>query len=197
MNVQGTATGPLRFGVVEISFHWLTFALASGLMASGLIMTRMAPGSADQFGLYQLHKALGVTLLVLVVARIAWRLMRHPPPWPSAVPPLARAFARVVHATLYLCLIAVPLAGWALVSTSTFNVPTSLFGLGTWPHLPVLSDLDAAGRARIEPILARAHAILAYGLAGLVLLHSGAALWHGKAVLSRMVPGLTMRSEPR
>jgi cytochrome b561 len=93
-----------------------------------------------------------------------------------------------MHVVLYLCLIAVPLAGWALVSSSTFNIQTSVFGLATWPHLPVLSDLDPASRARLEPILSRVHIALAYVLAGLVLLHSAAAIWHGRDVLARMLP---------
>jgi cytochrome b561 len=59
----------------------------------------------------------------------------------------------------------------------------------TWPHLPILSDLAPASRALIEPVVSRIHAALAYALAGLVLLHSAAALWHGSPVLARMMPG--------
>lgn len=159
-------------------------------------MTRLPPGSGDQFALYRLHKAVGVTLLLVVVARIGWRLARAAPAWPPGVPPLARAAARAVHTALYLSLVAVPLAGWALVSASTIRIPTSVFGLATWPDLPVLSDLDLAGRARVQPLLAQAHALLAYGFIGLVFLHGAAALWHGRRILARMVPGLAMRRGP-
>jgi cytochrome b561 len=177
-----------RYDGVALSLHWLSAALALTLITTGLIMTRLGAGSAGQFALYQLHKELGVTLLLLTALRAAWRAMRPPPPWPPEVPHARRTGARLVHAALYLGLLAVPIAGWALVSASAFNIPTSLFGFATWPHLPVLSDLDAASRARIEPVLSRVHAILAYGLATLVLLHSAAAIWHGRSVLVRMVP---------
>jgi cytochrome b561 len=177
-----------RYDSISMSLHWLTAALVFSLIATGLIMTRLQAGSADQFAFYQLHKALGVVLLLLTALRGAWRAMRPPPPWPPEVPHPGRLAARIVQAALYLCLVAVPIAGWALVSASPFNIPTSLFGLATWPHLPVLSDLDRASRARIEPVLSRVHAILAYGLATLVLLHSAAAIWHGRSMLARMLP---------
>lgn len=177
-----------RYDGVAMSLHWLSAVLVLSLIATGLIMTRLQAGSADQFALYQLHKALGVVLLLLTALRGAWRATRPPPPWPPGVPHPGRLAARIVHAALYFCLVAAPIAGWALVSASTINIPTSLFGLATWPHLPVLSGLDPVSRATIEPILSRTHAIFAYGLATLVLLHSAAAIWHGRTVLARMVP---------
>jgi len=178
-----------------MSLHWLSVALVVALFGTGLVMTRLAPGSADQFALYQLHKALGVTLLLLTLLRCARRAIRSPPPWPSVVSPSSRVAARLAHGMLYLCLIATPLAGWALVSVSPFNIETSLFGLATWPHLPVLSELDSASRAQIAPVVSRIHAVLAYLFAGLVALHSTAALWHGRPVLARMMPGTSRRGE--
>jgi cytochrome b561 len=183
------ATTPRRYDGFAMSLHWLSAALVFALLATGLVMTRLAAGSADQFALYQLHKSLGVTLLLLTVLRCAWRSRRRPPPLPAHVSAAARSAAKLMHVVLYFCLVAVPLAGWALVSSSTFNIQTSVFGLATWPHLPVLSDLDPGSRARFEPILSRVHMTLAYVFAGLVLLHSAAAIWHGRPVLARMLPG--------
>jgi cytochrome b561 len=178
-----------RYDGAAILLHWSSVALVAALVGTGLVMTRLTAGSADQFALYQLHKALGVTLLLTTLLRCAWRVIRPPPPLPSVLSTTARAAARLGHVLLYLCLAAVPLAGWALVSASPLAIPTSLFGLATWPHLPVLSDLDPASRGRLAPVLARAHAMLAYALVGLVALHSAAALWHGRPVLARMTPG--------
>ena len=104
--------------------------------------------------------------------------------------------ARFVHAALYLGLVAVPMTGWTVVSVSPFKIPTSIFGLGTWPTLPVLPDLDPEWRGRIEPVLVQVHAMLAYALIGLVLLHATAAVWHGRTVLTRMVPGWRSRPTP-
>jgi cytochrome b561 len=176
-----------RYDGAAMLLHWLSAALVAALFGTGLVMTRLGAGSADQFMLYQLHKALGVTLLLLTLLRGAWRAIRPPPLWPPALPQSARVVARLAHGMLYLCLVAAPLAGWALVSVSPFNIPTSLFGLATWPHLPVLSELDAASRALVAPVVSWVHAILAYVLAGLVVLHSAAALWHGSPVLESAV----------
>jgi cytochrome b561 len=182
-----------RFDGVAMALHWASALLVLGLMGTGLVMTRLAFGSPEQFALYQLHKSLGVSLLVLVIARLAWRALRPPPPLPADVSHRLQATARVAHALLYVGLVAIPLVGWAMVSVSVFNIPTRLFGLVTWPHLPGLPDLDVASRARLEPVLSHGHALLAYGLAGLVVLHAAAALWHGRRVLGRMLPGVTMR----
>jgi cytochrome b561 len=176
-----------RYDGAAMLFHWLSAVLVLALIAIGFVMTRLTAGGADQFTLYQLHKSLGVMLLLLTALRFVWRATRQSPPWPSGSLHRGRA-AGLMHRVLYVCLFAVPLAGWALVSASTLNIPTTLFGLVTLPHFPVLSDLDPASRARVEPVFSRAHAILAYVLAGLVLLHSAAAIWHGRPVLARMAP---------
>jgi cytochrome b561 len=183
-----------HYGGPEMALHWLSATLVVSLLGSGLVMTRLGAGSADQFAAYQLHKALGITLLLVTTVRYALRVTRQAPKDPPALPRAARVAARIVHRALYVALVTVPLFGWALVSVSTFNVPTSLFGLVTWPHLPVLPDLDRDLRVQLEPVLATWHKALAYGLAALVLLHSAAAIWHGRPVLARMVPGLASRS---
>lgn len=194
--MSAAGVDPRRHGGVAMAFHWASLVLVVALIATGVVMTRLTPGGVDQFALYQLHKAIGVCVLLLTMARIAWRLAAPRPPWPPELPPRARAIAQGVHVGLYVLLVAVPIAGWTLVSASTFNIPTSLFGVTTWPHLPVLSDLDPASRARIEPVLSRGHVVLAYILAGLVLLHGAAALWHGRPILARMLPGISVGREP-
>jgi cytochrome b561 len=178
---------PNRYCGVAMAFHWSSVALVLALFASGALMTRLTPGSADQFSLYQLHKALGVSLLLLTVARVLWRLVS---PRPPTLHHSTRAVALVVHITLYGALLVVPVVGWALVSVSTFAIPTRMFGIATWPHLPVLADLDPIIRASLEPVLSRAHTILAYAFIALVLFHSAAAIRGGRSILARMVPGL-------
>jgi cytochrome b561 len=181
-------SAPERYDGFAMALHWLSVALVFALLATGPVMTRLTPGGADQFALYQLHKSLGVTLLLLTVVRWAWRWHRRPPLLPAHVSAVVSSAAELMHVLLYVFLVAVPLAGWALVSSSTLNIQTSMFGLATWPHLPVLSDLDPESRARIEPVLSRVHMTFAYVFAGLVLLHSAAAIWHGRPVMARMLP---------
>jgi cytochrome b561 len=89
-----------------------------------------------------------------------------------------------------LCLMLVlPLTGWALVSVSPFNLPTVLYGLVPWPHLPVLPELE--DKAPVEAVMKLVHGKLAWLLTALVL-HAGAALRHHfilrDGVLRRMLP---------
>ena len=57
-----------------------------GLLVAGMTMTRLHPGSALQFSLYQLHKSVGITVLALTLVRIGWRLAHRPPPLPPTMP---------------------------------------------------------------------------------------------------------------
>ena len=80
---------PGDYGAIAKTLHWLIAGLAVALLALGLTMTR-ASDLQLKFSLYQLHKSLGVTVLLLMVARLAWRTWVRPP----ALPPDARLGAR-------------------------------------------------------------------------------------------------------
>src|SRR5688572_32623680 len=97
------------------------------------------PKDQSGFALYQLHKSVGITILLLSLARLAWRLTHRPPT------PVEGGFqgflAKAVHTLLYAFIILMPLTGWAVVSTSRIEVPTLLFGVVPWPHLPISNAL--------------------------------------------------------
>ena len=103
------------------------------------------------------------------------------------------------HVLLYVLMIGMPLVGWALVSASPLNIPTVLFGVIPWPHLPIFSDLH--DKAHVAPVLGMIHAYGAYVLIALLLLHAGAALRHHLVmrdeVLRRMIPGLPRFGVPQ
>jgi cytochrome b561 len=73
-------------------------------------------------------------------------------------------------------MIGMPLVGWALVSLSPLHIPTMLYGLVELPNLPVLPALE--NKHEIHEVLDNAHMIGAYLLAGLFVLHTGAAFKH-------------------
>ena len=89
-------------------------------------------------------------------------------------------------------MLGMPLVGWALVSASPLNIPTVLYGVLPWPHLPVFSTLP--NKAPVEATLKLVHAYGAFVLIAVVLLHAAAALRHHVVlrddVLRRMIPGL-------
>lgn len=173
-----------RYDTVAIVLHWAMAAMILGLLVMGFVMTAQKPGSALQFQLYQGHKSVGITVLVLALLRLGWRLAHHPPPLPAAMPSWEKRLAHGGHAILYLLMLAMPLLGWAVVSTSPFNIPTILYGVVPLPHLPLPHDLNA-----IAKLL---HGMGAWTMIVTLAGHAGAALRHhhllGDDVLRRMLP---------
>ncbi|CAA7627392.1 cytochrome b [Magnetospirillum sp. SS-4] len=173
-----------RYDTVAIALHWAMAAAILGLLAMGFVMTAQKPGSPLQFQLYQMHKSFGALVLVLTAVRLGWRLGHRPPPLPAHMAGWERRAAHAGHHLLYLLMLALPLAGWVVVSTSPFNIPTLLFGTIPLPHLPLPRDIH--GGAKL------AHAAGAWIMIAALVAHVGAALRHhimlGDDVMRRMLP---------
>lgn len=182
-----------RYTAVAQALHWLLAVALVAMVIMGLAMAHAPLATATKFKLYQLHKSVGITILLLAVLRLAWRLTHRPPPLPIGMPASEKAAAHGAHVLLYALMIGLPLAGWALVSISPINLPTVLYGLVPWPHLPVLSGLPRAEKSAWAPMVADVHAYGAYALSALVAVHVLAALRHHFLLrddtLRRMLPG--------
>ncbi|MDR3440155.1 cytochrome b [Telmatospirillum sp.] len=180
----------LRYDGVAIALHWLTALFIVGLLAVGLIMTDLPKGSALQFSFFQLHKSMGITVLGLTILRLAWRLAHRPPDLPETMTSWEKTAAHAGHLGLYALLFGLPLSGWALVSASPRNIPTMLYGVVPWPHLPILSTLT--DKKPVAEAIEDLHSAAAWILMALLVVHVGAALWHHFArkddVLRRMLP---------
>ena len=171
-----------RYSSVAIAFHWTIALLVIVNLIVGIGHEAVPALRAWMPG----HKAIGITVLVLTVARVAWRLAHRPPPLPAFMPAWERGAAHGVHWLLYLLLLAMPLSGWAMVSGPEGRRPLSWFGAFDIPYLPV--DGAAAGAG------AQAHGLLGWLMLALVVLHIAAALRHHvilrDSTLARMVPFL-------
>ncbi len=162
-----------------IWLHWLIAFVLAAEIAIGFTM----PEGVEGFQLFQLHKSLGITVLVLTVLRLVWRFTHKRP---APIEGGATGFlAKAVHVLFYAFLILAPLSGWAVVSSAPIDVPTMLFGVVPWPHLPVAESLNGT--------VAEAHEILAFIGLALFVLHVVGALRHhyllGDKLLARMAPG--------
>ena len=173
-----------RYGSIAVAFHWLVAVLVVGLLALGLYMVELPDVGYDKkkITLVLYHKEYGVLVLLLVAARMAWRL-RGPMPHLEPGPDWQKITARFVHLWLYALLIALPVTGWLMSSAAA--IPVSFFGLGNLPDLLPRDDL--LFRAFIAM-----HKWLAYALLALLAAHVGAALWHHfvtrDATLKKMLP---------
>ena len=176
-----------RYNGVAMALHWLIAALVLLNIALGLTFANTPAAQTGISQVAQFHKSIGLTVLVLSVLRLIWRLTHKTPP---VTGPLA-GLARAVHLLFYILLIATPLAGWAVVSISPRNIPTSYFHLFTWPHIGLLHDLDIAARRHDISTAVTIHNGLAFFSLGRIGLHVVAALYHqlrGHGVLGRMLP---------
>jgi cytochrome b561 len=171
---MGTGVTARRYAAVAILLHWTSALGVLALIGMGLLMTRAGLAPMHRFPLYQWHKSIGITVLALTALRLAWRLFHPPPPHPPGLPVHERRAAGAAHGLLYGLLVGLPLTGWAVVSLSPFNIPTVLYGLVPWPHLPLAALVPDPSAA--EGILEWVHAGGAWLLTVLLALHVGAAL---------------------
>jgi cytochrome b561 len=174
--------GATRYSSGAIAFHW-TIAL---LVIANLIIGIGHDGIPALRALMGAHKAIGITVLVLTLARIAWRIAHRPPPLPTGTPGWEKGLAHAVHWTLYVLMLAMPLTGWLMVSGPGPGRPTSWFGLFIVPKLPASAGAADLGHD--------AHGLLGWLMLALVVLHVAAALRHHlilrDTVLGRMAPVL-------
>ena len=163
-----------------------------GQIAGGLYMVGLENSNQSKFELFQLHKSFGLTVLFLTFLRIAWRLTHKAPALPVGMKQWEVMAAKLTHLGFYILMLVVPLLGWAAVSSSKYagSIPTEIFGIIPWPHVPGLPGLE--NRAVFHGIFEEMHKILAYATFGLFLLHVVAAMKHQfiskDGVLGRMIP---------
>ncbi len=184
-----TTSGPrgavARYSTTAIAIHWLTASALSLAIALGWRMRDA--GGAERDSVLAVHMSIGVSILLLTVARMGWRLTHRPPPL-SASADWERRAAQIAHGIFYLLLFAVPLLGWLNLSTSNASGSNRLFGLVPWPNIPGVASASGVGAAAET-----AHRILAYSLCVLLVFHVAGAIKHHVASpasgFGRILPG--------
>ena len=182
-----TTAARSRYSTVAIWLHWLIALIVIANIIGGLThdywLDSPDPAmKATGQQIMALHKSFGLTVLLLTVLRLGWRLANPPPPLPAHMTPLETGLARTTHVVFYLLLFLLPLSGWAMASLG--KSPTLFFGLGEVPRLP----LDASLRGTFR----ESHEILGYVALATLALHVAGALKHQyfdrDNVLARMSP---------
>ncbi|HEX6865912.1 MAG TPA: cytochrome b [Caulobacteraceae bacterium] len=183
---------PDRYSMVAIILHWTIAALI--LTNVGIAWAADEVRGPDRVAALQPHKVIGITVLLLTLARLAWRLVMKPPRMPDTMAPWERVLARTVHVLFYVVMVALPLSGWAMVSASPLAgaYPIHL-GPFEWPMIQPLADLPRQERRDVQEFLEEAHELLAQSIIYvLVPLHVAGALKHQFIdrgdELGRMIP---------
>jgi len=190
-----------RYSRVAMVLHWAIAAFIISNLCSGFFIESWLHGNlVNSESVSQqirwlslmLHVSSGLTVLALTVARVIWRLLNAPPPYPATMKPWERHTAHFAHFLLYAAMVLMPLTGWAILSAhpppgsagaaaqaATLPAPPPAAPEAEPPArtqrtvkiwnlvpMPSISPIEAIGR---EP----------GGLAAQNVLHEEFAEWHG------------------
>lgn len=162
--------------------HWLIAACVLTMIPIAIVMVRVGRGPT-QDTLYLLHKSFGILILALMLLRLLNRLIVGAPAPEPSLARWQRTVSSATHGLLYVLLLLMPIVGW--LANSAYGAATPFFGLFELPNL-VPKD-----RALADKLFA-GHRFTGLVVAGLVLMHIGAALQHfiihRDRVLQRMLP---------
>lgn len=171
-----------RYTTAAIVLHWLIAAAILAQIALGLWMIGIPKEPVGvRAGWFNLHKSTGMTLALLVLLRLIWRLTHRPPPLPMTLPGWQRRAAGASHFLLYACMLAMPLSGFFGSVASGF--PIKYFGI----TVPITAKDPA-----LKDFLSIVHLSTGCLFGALITLHVAAALKHRwldrDSVFERMWP---------
>ena len=179
-----------RYSAVAIILHWLITAFIVVNLIIGWIHDDIPRDIRRD--VMAVHMSIGLTVLMLSVLRVLWRLINRPPPLASSLAPWERGLAHLVHFALYAFMFLMPLSGWIMQSTRAPARPILFWGL-QFPQFP-LPEIDPASLKLLHNNAGWAHELLGYGFAALIVLHVAGALKHQfidrHPELQRMLPFL-------
>jgi cytochrome b561 len=162
--------------------HWLVAACVLTTAPVAIAMTRVTKGPTQDM-LYNFHKSLGVLILILMILRLVNRLAAGAPTADPGIEPWQKTVSSVVHTSLYVLLLAMPVVGY--IANSTYGATTPFFGLF---ELPMIVGKNEELATQLFII----HRWVGYLVIILALTHVSAALYHyfvrHDTVLQRMLP---------
>ncbi len=193
MSAKNSETG---WGWPARVLHWVMALMILMMLAGGFYMSNIETDLIARFEAVQSHKSFGFTVFVLAILRILWRVSnKATPTLPDTMPGWQRMASHLSHLALYMLIVAMPLTGWLMASSSPLNDPGAypvqvrnmVFGLFEMP------DPFPSGSESLSSALYTVHAGLAALLAAIMLIHLAAALKHHfidrDRILMRMVRG--------
>jgi superoxide oxidase len=158
-----------RFDGVSLGLHWASVVLIAALFASAWSLALAQDGGAAG-AILTLHRSLGVSLWILALVRLGWRLrFAVRPALPADMPRPQKAAAAVSEGALYVLMLVQPLTG--LAQSVTRGRPFQLFVF----QAPRLMARDKA----LTGLFHNIHELGAWLLLSLIGLHVAAALFHG------------------
>lgn len=172
---------PLRYTAPAMALHWVIALGILALLVMGLVMDDLP--LMTKFTVIQLHKSLGLTVLMLVALRILWRFTHPAPLLPEGTPRWQKAVAHSTHGLLYGLMVFMPVTGWVFSDAAGYH--PNLFG---WNVVPLLLQ----GNQGVAHTVRELHGVGGNLFWVLLALHVGAAVQHHvfkrDDILQRMLP---------
>ena len=159
-----------RYSNVAVTFHWVTVALVLAQAYLGFAFAAAERGPVKT-EIFTWHKTVGAAILLITLARLAYRLTNPPPAYPTDLPQWERTAATWTHRLFYFLLIAMPLSGLIAVSARTEGWYTPLVGGIPLPVIPGISE-------SLGQTAGGVHVVLVFVLLLALAIHAGAALKH-------------------
>ena len=160
-------TSRTRFTIPQRLLHWLMAICILSMLFIGVGMVSTV--TPKYLTLVQIHKPLGIAILVLALIRLTLRVVYGAPALPADLPEPIKLAANLSQYIFYLLMIAMPLIGWAMLSAASY--PVVLFG---GVHLPPILPVSPG----LHTLLWHAHYYLAFAFFALILMHVAAILFH-------------------
>ncbi len=173
-------------------FHWITAALVGIALPVGFAIkyfttpeeailkaddaaaqAYLAAANAIKYGVYAIHESAGLTLFVVVVLRLLWRLTHKPQPLPDHVPVSLRKAAAGVHHALYALLLLQPVLGFVATNAWGFPMQGATAYLG-FIDLPKFMEPNT----NLAGVVQTLHTIGGWTILVLLVLHVGGAIYH-------------------
>lgn len=148
--------------------HWLSAVLIISMLFLGVSMIQSL--ATWHNSAIKLHQSFGVLVLLLVLVRLVNRLFIQTPALPSDLSAMQHFAAKATQVLMYVLMIALPISGWLMRNAA--GLPVSFFGLF---ELPLLVDASIKSYSVYREL----HAVMAWGLFGVIVMHISAALHHG------------------
>ena len=176
------ATIGVSYTRTAIALHWLLAVCILGQILLGWFLEDIPRGTAARSWYVNLHKSIGLSLGLLIVFRLGWRLRHAPPPLPTRIPAWQRIAANVSHRSLYACMLIMPISGYVASNFSEYGV--RYFNVVLLP--PWGSDSE-----RIYALFNGIHVTTSYVFVALIAVHVLSGLRHAfvrDGIFRRMWP---------